>query len=446
MQRGSLNLLAGLYSGTDRYQKAYDHFKQAQKIDIKLIDQILSFTSEEQKLKFLSMRKVSMDIFFNLINQNKTEIAPGKKEALDIWLKRKGVILEAQKKFQEAIVYSDDPEAINTFHALAQARSRFSKLTFSGPGKEGLEKHRQKKSEIEKNINELEAKLSRISHTFALKQKISKANSEKVANALPVNTALIEFARIKTFNFKAKRKEKKWNQDIYLAFLLHSGKGGKPELIDLGDADHIDVLISSLKKKITDIQGTGPEKVSKKLYDLVFAPLKNGLGNITEIFISPDGNLNLIPFEVLQDPDGKYLIENYLFNYLTAGRDAMAFGQIKEKSGKALFIGDPDFDLTSGDKDSILRDMGINNSEQRILAKRSTDLRGIKFTRLPGTKKEVETIYLLFGKEKSQLYTGKNALEEVMKQKKPPSFLHIATHGFFLADTEIEDFVNDDSI
>jgi hypothetical protein len=46
-----------------------------------------------------------------------------------------------------------------------------------------------------------------------------------------------------------------------------------------------------------------------------------------DIFISPDGNLYLLPLEVLQRPDGKFLIEEYTFNYLATGRDLPAFNK-----------------------------------------------------------------------------------------------------------------------
>ena len=440
----SLNNQATLYASNAKYQKAHNLFIEAQRIDVKLIEQIMSFTSEEQKLKFLLMKKNSMYAFFNLVNQHEKQIAIAKKDALDIWLKRKGVILEAQKRFQEAIVYSDDPEAINTFQTLARARSRFSKLTFSGPGKEGIEKYKQNMAEIEKDIQGLEAKLSKISQAFALKQKISKADSHKVASALPKNTALIEFARIRKANFKAKGKEKLWNKYIYLAFVLHSGKGDTPELIDLGDAEKIDNLISKLKKEIADTQGMEAEQFSRKVYDLAFAPLKNSLKGVTEIFISPDGNLNLIPFEILQNTDGKYLIEKYTFNYLSAGRDIIGFGQLKGKAGKSLLIGDPDFDISTTERNNSLRSLGIKHSEAQYIAVRSTDMRSYSFDRLPGTKKEVETIHALLGADKSELYTGKAALEEVLKYKEAPSILHLATHGFFLTDEEML-YLNDNA-
>ncbi|GAG20829.1 unnamed protein product, partial [marine sediment metagenome] len=256
-----------------------------------------------------------------------------------------GVILDAQRRFQEALVYSDDPQAVKTFEELSRIRAQLSKLAFAGPGKEDSEAYKRRITNLEEKKNRLEASLSRLSQTFALNQKIAKANCKKVAKALPKNTVLIDFARVEMLNFKAKGRAGKWSPAHYLAFVLHAGKGDKVGMIDLGDAERIDEAVSRFKGEISnigDIKAAKPIKSSREIYDLVFAPLRKDIGEAKEIFMSPDGNLNLIPFEVLQGPDGRYLIEDYTFNYLAAGRDVLGFGQIKGKGGKALLMGDPD--------------------------------------------------------------------------------------------------------
>jgi len=268
-----------------------------------------------------------------------------------------------------------------------------------------------------------------------------------VAQALPVKTVLLEFARIDTFNFKAKGREKKWLPARYLAFVLHAGKGDRVELIDLGDAGEIDRAIAVFKKELGDSKGKeeAPKalETSRRIHDLVFAPLKKALGEVKEIFISPDGNLNLISFEVLQGPDGKYLIEEYSFNYLAAGRDVVGFGEIKEEGGKALLMGDPDFDLGREEKGSTLRRLSLTEGKTQEVSRRSSEMGGFSFQRLPGTREEVEGIQRFLGKDKANIYTGKEALEEVLRQKGTPRILHLATHGFFLSDPDLSALRND---
>ena len=150
-----------------------------------------------------------------------------------------------------------------------------------------------------------------------------------------------------------------------------------------------------------------------------------------------------MPFEVLQGPDGRFLIEDYTFNYLAAGRDIVGFGEIKEKGGKALLMGDPDFDLGKEEKDSSLRELALRSVDNSGRHMRSLDMRGFHFSRLPGTREEVRTIHELLGKNNADVYTGNEAIEEVLKQKGTPSILHLATHGFFLSDFEMQDCSDD---
>jgi len=412
---------------------------QAQTIDEKMIDQMSGFTSESQAMKYLATRMWELYAFFSLVNRHLSQDASSTINAVNVWLKRKGFVLEAQKRFQEALVYADDHEAIQTFQKLSRTRAQLSRLTFGSPGKDSIEAYKRKIAQLEKQKETLETRLARFSKAFADRQKVAGTNCTKIAGALPESTALVELARFHERNFKAKGKEEKWLQDRYLAFILHAGKGDRVEWIDLGPADRIDENIALFRREILigDITVEKAGKASKKLYKLVFDPLKKGLGDATELFISPDGNLNLIPFEVLQTPGGRFLIEDYTFNYLAVGRDILSFGNIEKKAEKALIIGDPDFDLGVDEKTNILRRLDLARSESGEIGKRSIDMQGLHFKRLPGTREEVKEIGALLGNQKAAVYTGKEALEELLRRKGAPSILHLATHGFFLNDLDL---------
>lgn len=442
----SLNNLAELYAALDNFAKAHDLLKKSQMIDSKLIDQVMGFASEDQKIEFLSKKKWPLYAFLSLVNQHPGQNSSHRKDALDVWLKRKGVILEAQKRLQEALIYSDDPEAISTFQELARVRSQLSKHAFAGPGKGGAEAYQKKKADLEAQKEILESRLSQLSQSFALNQKIAKADSEKVSRALPENTILLEFARVDKFNFKTRDWKRRWEPARYLAFILHAGKSDKIGMIDLGVADQVDKVLARLKREIVglkDLKGMKTIDSSRKLYDLVFKPIKKGLGSVKEIYISPDGNLNLIPFEMLQGPDGRFLIEDYTFNYLTAGRDIIGFKEIKEKGGKALLMGDPDFDMGAKEKDTTLRKLTLSKIKHKETVTRSMDMRGFYFGRLPGTRDEVKFIQKLFGKDKAECFTANEALEEILRQKSAPKILHLATHGFFFKDLNLTNLRND---
>ena len=432
--------LAFVYVLEDNFRKAGDVFSQALQIDSKLIDQTMGFTSEEQKMKFLSMKKWNLDRFLSLVSNHLSHIPSMRKTALDIWLRRKGVSLEAQRRFQEALVYTDAPEATATLQKLSRVRGQLSRLTFARPNDKDLKVYKKRIADLKAQEEELEAQLSRLSQPYSLSRRVAKADCEELGRTLPANSALIEFAKIEMFDFKARERKNFLKPAHYLAFVLHAGDGKDVGMIDLGNAGEIDKAVVELRKDISSMQEKADDS-SRKVYDLVFKPLRKGIGDVREIFISPDGQLNLIPFEVLQGPDGRYLIEDYTFNYLAAGRDLLRFGQGQKKGGKALLIGDPDFDMGMKEKNLVLKKLAYANIKQKEISRRSTEMEVFPFKRLPGTKQEVEAIQTLLGEENTSLYTRREALEEVLKRHGTPSIsiLHLATHGFFLKDQEIGD-------
>jgi tetratricopeptide (TPR) repeat protein len=133
----SLNNLASLYAAKGEFSKAHSLFIRAQGIDEKLIDQVVGFASEDRQTIFLIRRQSNLELALSLAAMHLKEDPSVRKDALDVWLRRKGIVLEAQRRFQEAIVYSDDPRVVSTFQELAKIRSQLSQLTFGGPGKEG---------------------------------------------------------------------------------------------------------------------------------------------------------------------------------------------------------------------------------------------------------------------------------------------------------------------
>jgi CHAT domain-containing protein len=430
----SLSNMAQVYAAQDQYAKAHDLFKQVNNIDYKLIRQVMEFTSEEQKMEFLATKQARLEISMCLAVKHLSNDKTARKDALNWWLQRKGIILEAQKQFQDALVHSDDPNVIKSLQELGRVRAELSKLVFGGPGPEGPDAYQRRIADLEKQRDALEAKLVKLSQSFARQKKTIQADTWQVAGALPKDATLLEIVRISYYDFKAHGRQNKWQPDHYLAFVLHAGKGDQIGLVDLGPADPIKKAVSSLKKAMAT-----PQKVreinaaSQELHRLVFAPIQAQLGKSREIFLSPDGDLNLIPFEVLQDSDGKYLIEKYTFNYLASGRDVIGFGAVRARAGKSLLLGDPNFNASG------------KSAGQAGDSRRSADLRGIQFGRLPGTLAEVKAIQRILGSKNAIVKTGKQADETALIRARSPRILHLATHGFFLTDQQLDAFREEDS-
>ena len=428
-----LNNLAALYAIQESNGDALNFMERAQRVDRKLIEQILGFAPETQQAKLMVMREHKFFAYISLIMQRFPDNPKAIRNALDIWLARKGILLEAQKRIQDVLAAGDNPHAQEIFTKLIGIRQELARLVLGVPGKEGPKTYQKRIADLTNQKEILEGQLSRLSRSFAQQRRTRIATTATVASALPTGAILIEMARIRDLDFKTG----KWGTSRYLAFVLSPGKDSDVSLIDLGDAENIDQNAAGFKKSLGNSK-TPPyllTKQSNDLYRLIFAPLTSTIGESKQIFLSPDGSLNLIPFEALQDDKGRYLIETHTFHYVSAGRDIAGYGMIKEKGRKALLMGDPDFDLVAKQ---------TKGENQRPLT-RSRNMQGINFSRLPGTKEEVDAIAAILGRSASDTYTGVNARESVLMKSKSPRILHLATHGFFLSDQDWSSMMDEKS-
>lgn len=92
---------------------------------------------------------------------------------------------------------------------------------------------------------------------------------------------------------------------------------------DLGPASDISLEISEFRNALRNSSSTDAALLGHQLHRSVMAPLEPALSGVTDLFLCPDGDLNLTPFAALLDEGGKYLFERYAVHYLTAGRDLL---------------------------------------------------------------------------------------------------------------------------
>jgi CHAT domain-containing protein len=432
----SLRNLSYLKAALGNNQQSLELMMRAQSIDEAMIEQVAGFTSSEQTMQYLNTIQRGTEACFSLVNSRLKENSLARKKAFGVWLRRKGVVLEAQRWMQQALLETGDREVVKVFEELTQTRTRLAELSFAGPGKESPQVYQRKLKDLNVQEEELESRLSRLSQPYAQSRKARKVTVEEVMRALHQGTALVDFARINVLNFDAKGNEKKWLPAHYLAFVLRSGQGQDVALVDLGTADEIDAALNQFKNAVKQKQDAKARDLGRKLHDLIFLPLQKELGGAKRIFLSPDDALNLLPFEVLRDPEEKYLIERYTFNYLAAGRDLVGFSEKKASAEKSLLLGDPDFDLDSNKKSQALDRLGMR-LDSAVASVRSAVQRNFRFDRLPNTRKEVNAIGDLLGKGQCEVFLDSSALEEVLQARKAPRILHLATHGFFLKDQEL---------
>jgi CHAT domain-containing protein len=315
----------------------------------------------------------------------------------------------------------------------------------SKPEEMTIQDYTKRLQELEKKKGYLESELSRLSKDFALEKIAGQADVKRINEILPMDSVYLDFAMIRPYDFKKRRR----GAPRYFVFLLVPGVETIVKLMDLhGTVEvnrHIHTYLDEMRKvkqlgELPDINVL--RKEARALHDLVMQPIGPYLKGKKKLFVSPDGLLNLIPFEIFISEQGRHLMEDFVISYVTAGRDIIRFTDIAVARRDALIIADPDYDMGVKAKDQVAREMGVNKT---IRGDVSRDAKELKFIRLPDTKVEADSIEEILRQkygERVKNYQDKKALEEVLFSVESPRILHLATHGYFLKDEEAKELLS----
>lgn len=444
-----LNLATALVA-QDKQDQALPLMQRGLDIEKELIDQVMGMISEAQKIAFLANMRFWFDVYMTVVATQTPTNRAARDNAFAVWLKRKGAALEAQRQFRQSLIQADDPQGKTLFERLSQLCTEATKLTFLGPRGGSAEAHQARLAELKREQADIEAELAKCSQNYARDRKRRQVDAATVAKSLPAGSTLVDFAKIDIYDFKAVDICQSWKPPHYIAFVLPAGTPDSLTLIDLGEAEPIEQAVAALRLALQ--KGQSPEAINlfaRRLNRLVFAPLVAGIGNAKNIFISPDGVLNLIPFEILRDSHDRPLIETHTFNYVCSGRDLVGMNDIPAANGPALVLGDPDFDMgaqsasatsASNAASAASGHMAEGNPPGRTF-QRSADLRALTLSPLPATREEAKAVASKLG-ENARLRLGADAVEGELQKGPAPRYLHLATHGFFLSDQEMQDAVN----
>ena len=155
-------------------------------------------------------------------------------------------------------------------------------------------------------------------------------------------------------------------------------------------------------------------------------PLRTFTGGATRLLISPEGLLNLLPFQALVDERGRFLVERYSISYLSSGRDLLRMQTGRASHSAPVIVANPSFGGT--DAPSV-----VHLASARRSVTTGAEFKDLYFAPLAGAAQEARAIHALF--PEARVLAGGEATESALKRVDAPSILHIATHGFFLPNS-----------
>lgn len=206
----------------------------------------------------------------------------------------------------------------------------------------------------------------------------SAPDAEGIRSRLPGGAALLEYALL---------------PDGWHLFVI-TGKGLHHARLENVPA------VTRLRHLLTQ-NDPGLGQASVAMHQALLGPALPWLEEVDRLLIVADGPLQDLPFEILQDASGSYLVERFSLAYLNTARELWEPRPLRP-GGKALVMGGPDYGP------------GL-------------------WSDLPGSREEARLIQQQVGGE---LVIGQAASEDAFCSQAPGhKLVHLATHGFAGAST-----------
>ena len=385
--------------------------------------------SEARLASFLQLLRRDEERLYALARAHPEE--PGvQRLALAAVLLRKGRSGQEIAATSRAIYRGAGKFDLENFNRLRDLRAQLAQLSLDGPGAMRPSDHRQRLKTVSEQVDALEADLAKRSAPLRAQRALPSPNDipDRVASALPADGALVEFIAYEDRPLVAEpgTLPSQAPQPLrYLALVVFPD--ASIHVVDLGPAAPIDIA-ASLAREAFGHSDPAYLAHAQALYELVFGPITPLLQDVCRVFLSPDGQLGLIPFAALHD-GRRFLVDAFDITYVTSGKDLLRFTEPGASTNEVVVFADPRIDNElQADAPVAVR----SSKFERLFSELRANWHTQRWTPLPGTRREAEAVQRLL--PQAELFLGAEATKDRLLHLSAPGVLHIATHAFFLED------------
>ena len=440
----TLNDLATVYTKLRLYEKAEPYYREyITTLNAQIISRFPALNDAEKaayygsnKPYFENFMRYAIDRsganpYTSIANSQKSQKIVG--DLYNLQLSTKAILLSASSSVRNKILSSKDTALINTYKKWVSYREQIAQYkTFK---KTELQQQGINLDSLEKSSNNLERNLVLQSTAFAKNANLTVTlpTWQDVQKELREGEAAIEIISLP------------YRQDttIYIALIVKKQTQEQPEVVVLGKGKEMETVFLKFYRN-----GIKYKLIDKESYNRYWKPIAEKLEGISKVYVSPDGAFHQVNLNTLWNTNTeKYLLDETNITLLTNTKDilehnivdiAKSLTDLQKDTPKpiAVLIGRPYYHLINPPEHPLTN---------RVRGGTMDLMRGVSFVDLLGTEREIVQIdstlksiqfeTRVFTKEKANELLIKN-LDNILIGRQSPTILHIATHGFFLNNSD----------
>ncbi len=375
--------------------KAYPYLKEGLDKSLNFISSYFPPMSEAEKTKYWETLQPRFQRFYNFAIDFSATNPSVLTDVFNAQIATKALLLSSTNKVKKTILASANRALIANYLNWINKKEALSH--YYSLSKDELTEQKIDIKALEKETNDMERSLSSQSQEFSQGYSAHTVSIENITALLKDDEALVEIARVRGFD------KDFTDQSRYIALVITKGSL-LPKLAILDNGQQLETRYAKFYKN-----SAINKMADGNSYNQYWARFDGLLAGKKTIYFSPDGVYNQINVNTLKKPDGDYLLARYDVVTIGNARDIIRLKQSAKALTKknAFLLGFPDYGGTA--------------------------------VALPGTKVELDGISKIL---KTAGFTAdmkqeKEASEKNLKAIRAPALMHIATHGYFLADTDI---------
>ncbi len=426
------NRLGILYEYQNEFLKANSYYQQAGNVFISQIENNFSNLSENEKGKFLKTFYGNFECYNSFTIKANKQIPNLTMWAYNNSLVTKGLLFSGTQKIKERIQNSNDvvlKQLYDDWRNKKKAYSKALQLSLKEREKQNISTEK-----LQTEANELEKQLSQKSELFAKANDKTRYTWQDVQKQLKKDEVIVEIIRTQYFD------KKQTDSTLYMALIITPKTKNQPEMVVLPNGKELETdAVAYYKNKIKF------KKEDKASYNAFWKDIKARLGKAKKVYFVPDGVYHQINLVTLQNPATKaYVRSEIQVQLLSSSKDLIKYTENAKKQRKNFkdyqihLFGYPNYAQKGEKKPTTKEERSLSFSAKMDTTQRFFNPNSGTITILEGTKTEINNISKILTDKniKNTNYLENQAEEGTIKTLKSPDILHIATHGFFLGDTE----------